>query len=443
VAFQGGNTPDFAGIAQRKLQLALQMRAQRQRDEAAVASQRLAKIKAISDARTAQLGQTKLQLEIDKSLRENAAGVASAQGLAAQEFTPQDVTIQGSAQDSRALQSILSQNDPQGFVDAQNAQQNLSDVEMGAARARSTVSGGTLEESLRSVRGGAAASRFDQQRETAGVVDTEDRAEARKIASENRAERRKQALDRRAEDFKIDAEQRARVNDGNWVSGDLNSYRKDRERELAFVPDIARDRRRLENINARDPLAILELIQRWQKRVDEGAVVRESDIALIKAVGASGLDNFFSSAKSMVQIDGSLPAGFGQKLKDSFSSMLGDEEIKALDLDSEMRDYAEKNGWSEAQKNRALPLQKQLGELRARNEEQEVQQEEQEVQQEEQDDRRARIDDLRARVGPPKIWAEYRRAVDYLMAISGKTESELLDEDVFDAHAILSSSGVR
>ena len=370
--FQGNqNQPDVLGFALQLMQLKRERedrdrRFQLEQQQLAQGAQQ-AQLKSVSDF----LDLKSKQFDLEQKQRDAAAALGPSAADA------NDTTVAPQARQASANQFV------QGLEAQIGAGQSPEFVGRNAGRA-------------------AAEIEAKRQRTRANTIETERRGVQRKIAEEARSEQRK-----------IEGEQRAQANDGRWSSADLNSYRKDREKELAFVSNSSMDRRRLEAINVKKPLDVLELVQRWQKKVDEGAVVREGDIALIRSVGASGVDNAFAAAKSWFDANKSLPEGFGESLRDSFESMLDDEDLRVTEIADEIEAFADNNEWGDRARNRAIPFRRQIQSARDR------------VQQ-----KIRRAEEVTS-IAPPTR-TQYRATVDSLRDMTGKSEQELTNEEVLD-----------
>lgn len=204
---------------------------------------------------------------------------------------------------------------------------------------------------LQGERQDAAVKETDAARDDRYAAAADARAERYRIAKEQR--------DAAAATLQSQAEQNA-VEAGKWTGDNLDKIRTAQESRLGFSADTTKDWRRLESLKESNPQDVFELIQRWQRRVDQGATVREGDIAMISAVGASGASNFFASAQSFFDKNKKFPPGFGENLKRSLEGMLVNEDQKIVDLADEFDAYAEQNGWTESQKNRASAYGKQI-----------------------------------------------------------------------------------
>jgi hypothetical protein len=295
----------------------------------------------------------------------------TAQDVTSKNFTEQDLMGDGGGQD---FAGIVAQNDPTTFdqVGRSNmAEANLAtQLALGSDLQMAMAPGADRGMAIDATLGAGQAVEADRAR-TAEIAlekttDAENRAERRAMSAEARAERRAIAAEERALARTIAAERRAADNGGQWDTDDLNTFRKDREGELKVAFDTSKEWRRLEATNPRNALDVLEVLQRWQRKVDQGATVREGDIDLIRSVGASGVENAFSSAKAFFDENGRFPDGFGEELKRSYASMLRDDDISTLEKAEAIEDYADQNGWDEDDRNRAIPYRKQIEQARQR-----------------------------------------------------------------------------
>lgn len=217
---------------------------------------------------------------------------------------------------------------------------------------------------------GAGRGLMLQTERQADAVKETDAARADRYAAQSdaRAERYRIAKERRdaeAADLQSQAEQNA-VEAGKWTGENLDKVRTSQESKLAFSADTTKDWRRLESLKESNPQDVFELIQRWQRRVDQGATVREGDIAMISSVGASGASQFAATAQAFFDKNKKFPPGFGAQLKQSLEGMLTNEDQKIVDLKDEFDTYAESNGWSPAQKARASAYDRQANLARER-----------------------------------------------------------------------------
>jgi hypothetical protein len=181
------------------------------------------------------------------------------------------------------------------------------------------------------------------------------RAEGRGEARDIRREKREMEARSILEKAEADA-----IESGIWTPKQITDLGVANEKRLSFTADLSKEWNRLSDIDVKNPTHVLEIINKWQKKVDEGAVVREGDITMLRSVGASGASNFFSSAKALVDAKKAFPPGFAENLKESYEAMLSADDQKAVDIQQEWTDYAERNRLTPAQRSRAERWQRQV-----------------------------------------------------------------------------------
>ncbi|GEM_PF-6881606 len=340
------------------LQMFLTIRRLRQQEERDKQNLALGRVKAAQDAERFRRESEKHEIEMflkraDLQAKGDALieGVATAREHAESELTPSDVTIPGGGEESDAFTNLIAQDAPKSFRRGANAQQAL------AERLRPHLASGR---SFSAVMGDADAhvDLTERQRQIARE-EAEFQAELKAIG-----ERKREA---RAERRVIAAEERAAANDGKWSGKDLDGYRKTQAKRLATVPKLNQDWAALDKLNkSGTPLDVLEVIQRWVRNVDEGATVREGDIELVRFFGASGFEELTSKAKGFLDAGGKIPGEMLQQLGGSFGRILEERDIEFADKMSDIEDFADRQGWSEREKNRAMPLSRAVKRLRKR-----------------------------------------------------------------------------
>lgn len=333
------------------LSLALAIRRMRMEEEQAQEESRIARIKALSDA---EANRAKMAMEAARFEHDKRVWASEQEGMddksTARLAEPLSIVLDPSAtqsEQSMAAQSYLPQ-----LMDRAKKLDPTGGADLGRYLNQAGIdAGGMVASSMAGERKAGEAKRSDLEIQDEFARRREAREEARQIAQERSTEA---------------AKERAAENGGVWEPKDLNTYRRDREKDLSFVFDTAKDWRRLNTLKADDPQDTFELIQRWQRRVDQGATVREGDIQMVTSVGASGVDQLQSAAKAFFDQNKKFPPGFGQKLKSSLEGMLVTEDEKAVDIASGIEDFAEQNGWGDRELRIAMPYRKQINEARDR-----------------------------------------------------------------------------
>lgn len=175
--------PDFQQMALQKLQLALQMRQQKQRDEAFREKSRLDKIAAINKAKSDAFDLEKKKFDFEKEkfefsgqVDEAGEGIASARSLADKLPTPSSMNIQGSPEDTNAFRNIMQGLDPVGVTRGIGAEQAFFDRVNTAAKARSVVSRTSRQEAINSALGSADV--FMSEKENEELQKSEDAIQA-------------------------------------------------------------------------------------------------------------------------------------------------------------------------------------------------------------------------------------------------------------------------
>lgn len=342
MAFQGQQQgPDMISLALNLMQMRRDNEFQERKfklEEAKLAQQaQMDAIQAQRDQAEWLLGMQKSQLDLDNAMSERERALAP--------------TL-NAANDMR-----LSPTDRQTA-----ANQFVRGIEEQIASGRSpTMVGGNAGAEAAAMRAGALDVRD---------VKTEDaiRSEAFNIRSENRAENRdirREQRQREAEAEMAQLESDA-IEAGEWTPKQITDLGVANEKRLAFTADLSKEWNRLSSLDPEEPTDVLELIQRWQKKVDEGAVVREGDITMLRSVGASGADNFLASAKGWISARKSFPPGFAENLKSSYEEMLSTDDQRAVEIDQEWQDYANRNGLTPAQRARAERWTRQVRQARER-----------------------------------------------------------------------------
>jgi hypothetical protein len=164
------------------------------------------------------------------------------------------------------------------------------------------------------------------------------------------------------------AEEQKRVAYGTeWSSSDIDKYRANRTKELLFLPEMTEMRERHEGLDPLKAMDVLEGLQMWQRLVDPGAVVRESDLVMMNKAGASNIDQLIAMFEKMSDKD-AMPPGFGEGFLDRVDEMITIKEGLALSISDEAQSFFERNDFNEKTKNRAMPYRTQLDALRGRRE---------------------------------------------------------------------------
>lgn len=330
------------------LQLALTIRNIRREEEAAEQKNMMARVKAAQDAETFKLTQEKLQQEalakrLDNASKLNglAPGIAEARRNAANQFDASDLSIPGGGADSDAFTGIIAQADPAGVDRGINAQSVLQDRVGLAAGARQQLSGGDRAANVASVLGAS------------DVVSNEERRER---ALANKDERRRKELDFEFNEMSAEAaEARAIGNEYRFSGSQLDTIREKTKIELKPFIAAEQQRRNVERMNFDDPLDVLEAMQMYIKNNDDGAVVREADIVLTTAMGASTLEEAWARAKGVFDAEGSLPPDLGKKIKNALTRQHEIMDELAVDRFKDAEAFAETQGWDQRQKVRGLP----------------------------------------------------------------------------------------
>lgn len=349
MAFQGNNGPDLVSLA---LNI-MQMKRDREFEDRRLA---LEEFKAQEAARTNAIQAQRDALDFDLSMKEREAKLKEA-GISL------DATQRKNEMNMGSTLDLV--NDPMAAPDQRYAAARQFDQFVQSQ-------GKEFQRAPEVVGANIGAGRglmLQGERQAEAIKETDAaRADRFAAASDARAERYRIAKEQRdaaAATLQSQAEQNA-VEAGKWTGDNLDKIRTAQETKLGFSAETTKDWRRLEALKPTVATDVFEIMQRWQRRVDKGATVREGDIAMMSSVGASGADNFMAKAKAFLDKNGKFPPGFGQQLKLSLEGMLSTEDQQIVDLADEFDAYAERNGWTPAQKARASAYDRQIKMARER-----------------------------------------------------------------------------
>ena len=153
---------------------------------------------------------------------------------------------------------------------------------------------------------------------------------------------------------------------GDWTGEEISSWRRARETETKDVDDLNKDWRFVERFNPNDSVDSTELIQKWVRRADPGATVREGDVALMREMGVSTMEGLIAAFGALADADKKLPAEFGRKLMRSYKAMLIDSDARANEVFLGMEEFADDQNWTDGQRRKAMPRRRAIRMIRER-----------------------------------------------------------------------------
>lgn len=348
MAFQTNvQAPDMVSLALNLMQMKRQADLEERKmalDEARLqAEQRRQEIQDHRDSIQWGLDMQRQGLEIDNAKRE--AGLKATADLAG----PLSIVLDPAAtqpEQSMAAQSYLPQ-----LMDRAKAMDPTGGADLGRYLNQAGIqAGGMVASSLASDRKALSAKESDLSLEDKFAQKREARAEAARIREEKRAAEAA-SLQQEAEDNALRA--------GKWDGKDLDKAGAAQETRLSYTPDVTRSWNRLSRLDPNKPNDIYEMTYMVQKQIDQGGVVRESDVNMWKQQGFSGFDSALAKAQSLYDKTKRYPEGFGADLKRTLEGILESQDQKTVDLDDEFNDYANRNNWTPAMRERANRFQKQ------------------------------------------------------------------------------------
>jgi hypothetical protein len=251
-------------------------------------------------------------------------------------------------------------------------------------------------------------------------VDTQAATDRLLRRRKQREERQKKELE---EEFQIRKEAReaeqAAANEGSWDLGKIAKRRAETKKDLEFLPNLVKDRRVIEKLDPSEPTHVIELVNRYQRRIDD-ATVREGDVALLRWAGSSVTEELLAKAKGVYDKTGKFPPEFGRTLKTNLERIMDEEERLVTEIDENRRAFGDSVGWNDRQMAASNPYPSLIEKVRER--------------------RDARIKEQMQQedfVNSPVTDQEFNTVATYLSLGTNRSIDEIPNEEVMDGIAKL------
>lgn len=146
---------------------------------------------------------------------------------------------------------------------------------------------------------------------------------------------------------------RARYRSG-WKHSELLGQQEDFEKRLEPFDNLEEQLIMMEGLNPEIPLDVLQMVNMFQRNIDEG-IVRGEDVRLQQFATMSGWEAFKAKAISMIDSGEAIPTEMGRKLQTSLNRQLRDKSQVMQKIVEDIDDFAESNKWGDAERAVAIP----------------------------------------------------------------------------------------